>query len=228
MRKRLYCTIFLPTIAYAAAAWHRSLDWKRNRDRLEGAQRTALIWTCSAYCTVSKEQALLLANEPPISLIVKKATSLHQTKMRNSSNLPEMRKKHEQRILEAMDNLQTGALIRSVSLQSEADRGELVNYWTSQFLTGHGAFRGYLHRFGLAESPICRFCMLGAVETPNHILFICEQFDDIRAELLENSSIHGCHSGGKAYLSEEEIRNFTTFCKTYLNPKQYLGNNLSD
>ena len=31
-----------------------------------------------------------------------------------------------------------------------------VNYYLTQFLTGHGCFRAYLHRFKIVESPFAR------------------------------------------------------------------------
>ena len=41
-----------------------------------------------------------------------------------------------------------------------------VNYYTTQFFTGHGAFAQYLHRFTLLSSPTGRFCNTGVDEDP--------------------------------------------------------------
>ena len=215
LRKRLYRTIFLPALTYAAAAWHRSINWKYNTKRLNSVQRAALIWTCSAYRTISMEHALLLANEPPIEWIIKKSRALHMTKMRNPANLPAMRDKYKLLLADSLDSLQTNALIRSVGLQNESDRGELINYWTSQFLTGHGNFMGYLHRFKLADDFLCRFCVWRQKEEPIHLLFVCEQFDEERERLLEDSAIHDCHSGDRVLLNSQEVRNFSEFCKLF-------------
>lgn len=53
----------------------------------------------------------------------------------------------------------------------------LPDYWTVQLLTGHGAFKDYLHSRGEmvglrgAEDPFCEKC--GDVDTPEHALLRC-------------------------------------------------------
>ncbi|XP_062556584.1 uncharacterized protein LOC134221409 [Armigeres subalbatus] len=50
-----------------------------------------------------------------------------------------------------------------------------VNFYLMQFLSGHGCFRKYLHRFGHAESPLCPACP-NCEETPEHVIFDCPRF----------------------------------------------------
>lgn len=57
-----------------------------------------------------------------------------------------------------------------------------VNFYLTQFLSGHGCFRKYLHRFGHAASPLCPEC--GNVEeTPEHVVFDCPRFEEERREM---------------------------------------------
>ena len=50
-----------------------------------------------------------------------------------------------------------------------------LNYYVTQFLTGHGCFRKYLHRFGHDTSPICPNCV-DEEEDAEHILICCTRF----------------------------------------------------
>ena len=218
MRKRLYLSIFLPTLTYAAAAWYGSLKWNANIAKLESAQRAALIWVCCSYSSISKAQALLLANEPPIEWVIRRARGLYQVKTRKPTSLPKTRALYEKLRLEAMDALQTNALIRLVGLLDESCREDLVNYWSAQFLTGHGGFASYLHRRKLTDDPACRFCVNRPAEEPRHILASCEQFDDLREELLEDSAIHDALCGDQAMLNRQEARQFAAFCEAVLDP----------
>ena len=47
-----------------------------------------------------------------------------------------------------------------------------LNYYVTQFLTDHGCFRKYLHRFGHDTSPTCLNCV-DAEEDAKHILTCC-------------------------------------------------------
>jgi hypothetical protein len=53
----------------------------------------------------------------------------------------------------------------------------------THFLTGHGNFRQYLHRFKKARNPHCD-CDLDAVYTPYHRIFNCPLFEAQRYNLL--------------------------------------------
>ena len=72
----------------------------------------------------------------------------------------------------------THRLIPNVSTWVNKKHGE-VNFYLTQFLSGHGCFRTYLHRFGHASSPSCPACQ-NVEETPEHVVFDCPRFADIR------------------------------------------------
>ena len=50
-----------------------------------------------------------------------------------------------------------------------------LNCYVTQFLTGHGCFRKYLHRFGHDTSPTCPNCV-DKEEDAEHILIYCPRF----------------------------------------------------
>ncbi|RVE40194.1 hypothetical protein evm_015156, partial [Chilo suppressalis] len=62
------------------------------------------------------------------------------------------------------------------------------DYETSQLLTGHGCFRGRLHRMKLAEVGSC-YCGEGEVEDAYHALWECELYREARRELLDSVKV---------------------------------------
>jgi ribonuclease HI len=56
--------------------------------------------------------------------------------------------------------------------------------------TGHCGLNQYLHRFGHADSPLCD-CDNGAIETVNHYLLHCPQYDRQRAKLTRHVGVGG-------------------------------------
>ena len=50
-----------------------------------------------------------------------------------------------------------------------------LTYYVTQFLTGHGCFRKYLHRFGHDSFPTCPNC-IDEKEDAEHILTCCPRF----------------------------------------------------
>lgn len=60
--------------------------------------------------------------------------------------------------------------------------GFQVTFHLAQALTGHGAFNGYLYRFGLAASAECALC--GAPDDDvEHTLFVCPAWEYHRTEV---------------------------------------------
>jgi len=52
------------------------------------------------------------------------------------------------------------------------------NFLLSQAVTGHGAFKSYLHRIGKRDSPACR---CGPIERmPEHVFRLCERYSEGR------------------------------------------------
>lgn len=83
------------------------------------------------------------------------------------------------------DNAENGRwthrLIPNVSTWVNREHGE-VNFYLTQFLSGHGCFRQYLHRCGHAASPFCPACA-NVEETPEHVVFDCPRFAELRRRM---------------------------------------------
>ena len=84
----------------------------------------------------------------------------------------------------------THRLIPNLSAWVNRKHGE-VNFHLTQFLSGHGCFRKYLHRCGHATSPSCPACA-EIEETPEHVVFGCPRFNVTRSTML---AISGADTG---------------------------------
>ncbi|XP_008189466.1 uncharacterized protein LOC103311579, partial [Acyrthosiphon pisum] len=57
-----------------------------------------------------------------------------------------------------------------------------VKYHLAQFLTGHGAFGEYLHRFRRRNTDRCQLCGLSP-DTPEHAIYECDAWERQRQDL---------------------------------------------
>lgn len=58
-----------------------------------------------------------------------------------------------------------------------------VNFYLTQFLSGHCCFGRYLHRFRHAEFPLRPTCPDND-ETPEHMVSVCPWFMEVRSEMF--------------------------------------------
>ncbi|XP_068159849.1 uncharacterized protein [Drosophila tropicalis] len=85
----------------------------------------------------------------------------------------------------------THRLIPNIRKWTERPHGT-VNFYLTQFLSGHGCFRQYLHRFGHDSSQCCPICPGEIVEDALHILFACSRFDNGRRALEREANVEIC------------------------------------
>ncbi|XP_076660075.1 uncharacterized protein LOC143363362 [Halictus rubicundus] len=75
----------------------------------------------------------------------------------------------------------TYKLIPNIKIWKERKHGEL-DFYLTQALTGHGVFNAFRRRIGKAESRDSWFHQ-GTLDTPEHTLFICQEWGEERKEL---------------------------------------------
>lgn len=138
----------------------------------------------SSYRTISSEAVCVIAEMIPISLLLEEDrecyTDRHTRGVRERERADTIRKWQHQ-----WDQATTGRwthrLIPSLSMWIRRPYGE-VNFHLTQFLSGHGCFRQYLHRFGHTSSASCPECS-NTKETAEHIFFACPRFGLEREEM---------------------------------------------
>lgn len=185
-KRKLLASVAVSILRYGAAAWSNALKLQRNVDRLESVHRLMCLRVASAYRTVSKDAVCVLAGMMPIALVLAEDVECYDERgtrgARRNARTSSMVK--WQRVWDSSTKGRwTHRLIPSVSRWTCRPHGE-VNFHLTQFLSGHGCFRWYLHRFGHANSPSCPECANRA-ETAEHVLFECPRFAEQRSSMLE-------------------------------------------
>ena len=63
-----------------------------------------------------------------------------------------------------------------------------INYFTTQFFSGHGAFGSYLADRQIIEDAKCR-CSQNDVQTPEHVLLSCPLIQRIRNQIYNEEDV---------------------------------------
>lgn len=71
------CGVIHSILLYGAPVWHTALRMQKYRNKLENAQRTALLRVTSAYRTVSTLALQVVAAVVPIDLLVHERTHMY-------------------------------------------------------------------------------------------------------------------------------------------------------
>lgn len=154
---------------YAAPAWATCMNVARTRKKLEAVNRKTAIRICSAYRTISDEAVTVIANCPPIDLLVTERTETYRgiDKRIARGNLLN---NWQLRWTNSPNLLWTKRLIQDILPWINRKHGE-VDFCITQVLSGHGCFRSYLKRFRLTADPNCPHCDI--VDDAEHTVFYC-------------------------------------------------------
>ena len=187
-RRGLLFIVANSIILYAAPTWVGALDKKSNTRVLTPTHRRGVLRVCCAFRTVSYDAACVVAGMIPIVLLARERRTLYD---RRHEPLSHTRLQKEVRC-ETLREWQclwsvsqkgrwTYRLIPTLEEWMNRPHGK-VDFNLTQFLTGHGCFRNYLHKFGHDSSDECPTCR-GTTENAEHVFFECPRFASFRAEL---------------------------------------------
>ena len=200
----LYKGLFVPAVTYGAVGWvdlATRKDWKA----LLAAQRQALLRVTRAYRTTSTEAMCVVAGQPPIDLLCQERAYRHKVRrgdgfthgqcvhrpedhrgdrdygrQTNRELRAETLRRWQARWDAALTGRTTRRFFEDVGQRVEAGWMR-VDYYVTQFLTGHGDFQGKLHSFGLVETGECECGH--PTETSEHVLHDCFRYSTERATL---------------------------------------------
>lgn len=183
--RRLLASVSTSILRYGAPVWAAGQLTNRNLSRLNSTYRLMAMRVASAYRTISTEAVCVIVGMVPIKIVLEEDCECYRHRgtrgTRKTARADSLRKWQLD-----WDSTEKGRwthrLIPNVSLWVGRKHGE-VNFHLTQFLSGHGCFRRYLHRFGHAESPLCPTCQ-NDEETPEHVIFNCPRFMVERSEML--------------------------------------------
>uniref|UniRef100_A0A2M4BC28 Putative waldo-6 aae n=1 Tax=Anopheles marajoara TaxID=58244 RepID=A0A2M4BC28_9DIPT len=184
--RRLYANVSTSILRYGGPVWSSALDSQAgNLTKLNRTYRLMTMRVISAYRTISSEAACVIAGMIPIGIILAEDRECSQQRgIRGAREAARRRSvaRWQRQWDQAKDGRWTHRLIPDLEPWLSRRHGE-VDFFLTQFLSGHGCFRSYHHRFGHVGSPACPECGSNVEETPEHVVFECPRFAVERAEI---------------------------------------------
>lgn len=186
-RRMVLCEVVHSIILYGAPVWHEALTRLKYKNMLSGIQRRALLRIASGYRTVSTAAIQVISGIPPISLIVEERLRLYQLENAHLESV----KKRERVITvqkwqdEWEDHVGTAAWTKTLipDIISWVNCGHRrLDYYLTQFLSGHGSFKAYTRRMGITpDDDECMYC--GREDTAEHTVIVCDRWHHWRSEM---------------------------------------------
>ncbi|XP_054272570.1 UDP-glycosyltransferase UGT5-like [Macrosteles quadrilineatus] len=172
-RRRLLMSSVQFVLLYGAEVWADALNKEAYRMRLARVQRQAALRVASAYRTVSEPAVLVIAGVIPVKLLAVERKAIYRRRGEDEARTEERTRTYQlwqEGWEQETRGLWTRRLIQQVQPWVDRRYGE-VDFYLTQFLTGHGFFRSYLFRMGKAVSPDF-WQDLGCHEQPLFFLFL--------------------------------------------------------
>ena len=199
LKRVLLCRVVESVILYGVPVWNSALRLERYKALLTGLHRRALLRVASGYRTVSAAAIEVAVGIPPISLQASEREKICNTN--NNTVNPEATKEalRADTLLAWQDqwdrNTETAqwtkALIRNIIPWVKCKHKKL-DFFVTQFLTGHGNFGSYLKRMRISPTDKCSYC--GRIDTPEHTILVCIRWrtwrSDLETDLGRNLSTH--------------------------------------
>ncbi|KAL7730750.1 hypothetical protein ACLKA6_003520 [Drosophila palustris] len=184
-RRLLLARVVASILLYAAPIWAKAVESNQGlRRKLSAPYRLCALRVISGFRTVSHDAALVLAGMIPVDILAMEMREIYlaRAEMGNGVPVDAIRRAERQASLvtwqvrwdSATNGRWTHQLIPKVEEWLNRGRGE-VNFHLTQFLTGHGGFRKYLHKYRHEDSPECPTCP-SASEDPEHVLYYCTRY----------------------------------------------------
>ena len=188
-KRRLLMTVVHSILLYGAEVWADALNIAYYRKRMIAVQRRGALRIACAYRTVSEPAILVLARVIPIQLLATERKRMYER--RTEGPRTAIAKEERERTVTAWQEMWTrevrgrwtARLVPDVQTWLQREHGE-VNYFTTQFLSGHGLFYAYLHRIGKVATPSCLSCD-GVADDALHTFFECSQWGQDRNALRQ-------------------------------------------
>lgn len=176
-KRRLLISVTESILLYGAEIWAEALEKVKYRKRMAAVQRRGALRVACAYRTVSEPAVLAIAGIIPIRLLAQEKKRVYERKGtvgKAQANLEERARTLAtwQQLWESDERGKwTKRLLGELRRWTERKHGE-INYYLSQFLTGHGYFRAYLYKMGKADSPRCPYGDASS-DDAEHTFFHC-------------------------------------------------------
>ncbi|KAH1006087.1 hypothetical protein HUJ05_006856 [Dendroctonus ponderosae] len=177
-KRRILASAVTSAVLYGAPTWHQTLDFKHYSGLLTGINRRLAIMIASGYRTVPTTAIEAIAGTIPIDLLVWERVQVHAHGRDYKSEARKTALEKWQERWSCYDGW-AKIFIKDVREWTKRKFGE-VDFLTTQAMTGHGVFGSYLKKIKKQDDDDCWFC--GAQDTPEHSIFQCPRFQNIRLQ----------------------------------------------
>lgn len=177
-------------LLYASSVWASGgVKTAKKIAALSRTQRTVALRTTRAYRTISLEASLFLADNIPADLLAHERSQIRRRINDNEQTTTSTIRRTERDITingwqRAWSRSTNAAWTRKIlpDLNRWRNRSlRTLTFHLTQFLTGHGCFRHYLHRIGRVDSAACLYCR-HTDDTAEHAVLECPKFSRERIE----------------------------------------------
>ncbi|XP_052901358.1 uncharacterized protein LOC128307518 [Anopheles moucheti] len=198
--RSLHANVATSMLRYGAPVWAHILTEKQHQNAVNKVYRRLAMRVASAYRTISYEAVCVIANMMPLCIILEEDRKNFRQARSGEPLTAAVRAINRAASMEKWQNTWSSAtsgrwtfsLIPDVTSWLGRKHGD-VNFYVTQFLSGHGCFRSYLHRFRHASLPRCSACV-DVDETAEHVLFHCPRFAEERQQLSNKCGTEVCRS----------------------------------
>lgn len=180
-KRRVIASAIESILLYGAPVWVKGLSMTKYKQRMGSVQRKMALRVASAYRTVSSTAVLAIAGMVPIHLAALERKRVYESE--GDKDASKIRERERtigiwQVEYESSGNGEwTRRLIKNIGAWIRRSHG-CVNYFLTQFLTGHGSFGAYLKKIKKKQNDECIFCE--AQDTPEHAVFECPRSETAR------------------------------------------------
>lgn len=226
--RRLLMSTAHSILLYGAEVWADALTIKKYRKTMTYVQRQGALRIACAYRTVPAEAVLIVAGVIPIDLLAMERKRIYERD--EQTERPDAARREREKTLTDWharwttegSGRWTRRLIKDLRPWTERGFGE-VNFYLTQFLTGHGYFRSYLHNMKRVQTPNCKYC--GHVrDDVEHTFFTCDRWTVLRQQLEDRTgNITPDNIVGLMLRDEDCWTRIDTFVETVLRRKRDDG-----
>ena len=180
-RRVLLAKVVSSILLYSAPIWSKALEIQNRRKIISSVYRISVLRTIYGYRTIPHNATLVIAGMILIDILADEVARIYQRKLdaHDHWNLVKDNVSAEERnrSLTTWQNSTKGRWthrwIPYISIWVNRSRGD-CNYQLTHFLSGHGGYLYYFHRFKLDDSPLCPLC--GTNQDAEHVIFGCWRF----------------------------------------------------
>lgn len=186
-KRRLLMTTVQSILLYGAEVWADTLQKDIYRRRVVSVQRRSALRVACAYRTVSEPAVFVIAGVIPIDLLARERKAIYHRKAdEGRKKAAEEERAHTLRRWQEMWDSEhrgrwTARLVPQIRPWLDRQHGE-ISYYLTQFLSGHGYFRSYLHKMGKVNTPDCLYCV-EREDNADHMFFTCSQWTTYRGQV---------------------------------------------